>query len=290
MLGLRVYFVDFFVFCFCFTSLTNVTGFYTKDEHNNLNYIVLEKTSSEAFQALWIEIQFPKNSNIICGVIYRQHNSPEQFQTYFDNTLDKPIYVMGDFNIDVLKSDTCNFSHNFLLTLQSYSFVPIIDKPTRVYNNSATLIDNIFVNRVEGKLSSGNIVSDISDHYSQFALFHSPREDSYLQKCKVQYYSHFSQVTFNNDLLQIDWVARSSADKSFSCFYNKLNKLVDKHAPLKAISRRKAKQLAKPWIISGLRKSIEIKNALFRAGDTVKYKLYRNKISNLTRLYYHAYK
>ena len=84
---------------------------------------------------------------------------------------------MGDFNIDLLKSETCNFSLNFLLTLQSYSFVPTIDKPTRVYNNTATLIDNIFVNRVEGKLSRGNIVSNISDHYSQLALFHSPRED-----------------------------------------------------------------------------------------------------------------
>ena len=63
--------------------------------------------------------------------------------------------------------------------------------------------------------------------------------------------------------------------------------------PLEAISRRKAKQLAKAWITSSLRKSIKIKNALFRAGDTVKYTLYRNKISSLTRLskklYYHAY-
>ena len=100
-------------------------------------------------------------------------------------------------------------------------------------------------------------------------------------------------MAFNNDLLQIDWVARSSAGKSFSCFYNKQNKLVNKHAPLEAISRRKAKQLAKAWITSSLRKSIKIKNALFRAGDTVKYTLYRNKISSLTRLskklYYHAY-
>ena len=69
---------------------------------------------------------------------------------------------MGDFNIDLLKSETCGFSHNFLLTLQSFSFVPTIDKPTRVYNNSVTLIDNIFVNRIDGKVSSGNIVSDIS--------------------------------------------------------------------------------------------------------------------------------
>ena len=35
-----------------------------------------------------------------------------------------------------------------------YSFLPVIDKPTRVYNNSATLIDNILVNRIDYKLST----------------------------------------------------------------------------------------------------------------------------------------
>ena len=29
--------------------------------------------SIESFQALWIEISFVKNKNVICGVLYRQH-------------------------------------------------------------------------------------------------------------------------------------------------------------------------------------------------------------------------
>jgi hypothetical protein len=46
-------------------------------------------------------------------------------------------------------------------------------------------------------------------------------------------------------------------------FYNKLNKLTNKHAPLKLISKRKIKQSAKPWITKGIKKSIKIKNKLF---------------------------
>ena len=45
-----------------------------------LNYKVIERTSNKAFQALWIEISFVKKKNVICGVIYRQHNSPDHFQ------------------------------------------------------------------------------------------------------------------------------------------------------------------------------------------------------------------
>ena len=47
--------------------------------NNCLKFKVLERTSKEAFQALWIEIESPKSKNIVCGVIYRQHNDPEQF-------------------------------------------------------------------------------------------------------------------------------------------------------------------------------------------------------------------
>ena len=61
----------------------------------------------------------------------------------------KPIYVMGNFNINPLKAQTCKYTQDFLSTLQSYALTPTIDKPTRVCYNSATLIYNIFVNKIE---------------------------------------------------------------------------------------------------------------------------------------------
>lgn len=134
---------------------------------------------------------------------------------------------MGDFSIDLLKTETCDFSHNFLLSLQSYSFFPTIDKPTRVYNNSATLINKIFVNRIDSKFSSGNSVSDINDYYSQFALFHSPGKKTHLKKPKIRDYSHFVRDAFNMELLQIDWKTSSSVDESFAQFYNKSNNLIN---------------------------------------------------------------
>ena len=68
---------------------------------------------------------------------------------------------MGDFNIDLLKCETSQISHDFLTSLQSCYLIPTVDKPTRVYRNSATLIDNIFVNNPDEILLSGNIISDI---------------------------------------------------------------------------------------------------------------------------------
>ena len=271
---------------------------------DKFKYKIIEKTSTNAFQALWVEFLFEKKSNIICGIIYRQHNSPESFQAYFDEALerfsqsDKTVYIMGDFNINLLNAETCNFTKEFLLALQSYSFIPTIDKPTRVYSSSATLIDNIFVNKNCGRITSGNIISDISDHYSQFCLTEFSCETNFPKKTMVRDFSRFSEEVFNSELAQVGWesiLARThgNIDIAFSKIYNKLNKLINKHVPLKPLSKRKFKQFSKPWISKGLIKSIKIKNALFASGDTDKYKFYRNKITSITRhskkLYYHKY-
>ena len=90
---------------------------------------------------------FPENANIICGVLYKQHNSPERFQEYFDSTMEKlsatgkQIILMEDFNVKLLHYHTNTHAQNFILSLQSLNLTPTIDKPTRVKNNSYSLID-----------------------------------------------------------------------------------------------------------------------------------------------------
>ena len=117
---------------------------------SELRYTVSEKSSNEAFQALWVEIFQTNVANIICRVLHRQHNSPELFLKYFEETAEnliatgKPVYVMTDANINLLSFDSCNYAQDFLLTLQSLNLTPCIDKPTRVHRNSFSLIDNIF--------------------------------------------------------------------------------------------------------------------------------------------------
>ena len=58
-------------------------GIYTDDI---LKYRVIEKTANAAFQALWLEIEFINKRNIICGVVYRLHNSAESFLKHFEET------------------------------------------------------------------------------------------------------------------------------------------------------------------------------------------------------------
>ena len=90
------------------------------------------------------------------------------------------------------------------------------------------------------------------------------------------------------DLSQINLIEavsrKSDVNNSFSSFYNKINNLLNKHAPLKPISKCKIKRLSKPWITKGIRKSIKIKNSPYCSGDTDAYKIYCNKVLKLTRI------
>ena len=96
---------------------------------------------------------------------------------------------MGDFNINLLGVEKCNqYAHNFLLSLQNFSLFRQLIKPTRFHNNSATLIiyiGIILLNRFDNNITSGNIVSAISDHYSPFCcILHSVEAQMYNRKQK----------------------------------------------------------------------------------------------------------
>ena len=135
----------------------------------------------------------------------------------------------------------------------------------------------------------GNLISDISDHFSQFCLLKSKKDKIRLKKPKMRDFSRFSSDRLHADLSNVNWNALFSNESSdvnniFSSFYNKFNKLVNKHAPMKTISNRKPKQFSKPWITKGLRKSIRVKNKLYASDDRAKYKMYRNRICSLTRI------
>ena len=71
-------------------------------------------------------------------------------------TKDKPVYKMDDFNIDLLKTEKSPYSHNFLLSLQSYHLKPTIDG-----------VRSLFEPKIQG------LFKDFQGHISHFSNTHS---------------------------------------------------------------------------------------------------------------------
>ena len=77
------------------------------------------------------------------------------------------LTFLGDFNLDLLKHDTHDATNQFIEIMYNNSLLPVINRPTRVTCNTATLIYNIFTNNINNDHSiSGIYPTDISDHFS----------------------------------------------------------------------------------------------------------------------------
>ena len=82
----------------------------------------------------------------------------------------KLLYHPGFFNVNFLNYNEHNETNEFLDSLASNSFIPLILQPTRITSHSNTLIDNILSNVIDPDIISGKLTATISDHLPQFAI------------------------------------------------------------------------------------------------------------------------
>ena len=82
----------------------------------------------------------------------------------------KSIFLPGVFNINLMNYNELNQTNEFLDSLASNSFIPLILQPTRITSHSNILIDNIVLNVIEPDIIPGSLTATISDHLPQFAI------------------------------------------------------------------------------------------------------------------------
>ena len=123
-----------------------------------------------------------KSQDVIVGVLYRPPDTDiNAFNDYLQTILIKTkaekkfLYLLGDYNINLMNADTHNATQDFTELMYSHSMLPSITKPTRVTKNGATLIDNIFSNSLiqSQNILTGILYTDISDHYPVFHIDYS---------------------------------------------------------------------------------------------------------------------
>ena len=154
------------------------------------------------------------SKNIVIGTIYRPPgNDLGLFNTEVNNLLDslnkenKLLYIMGDFNINLLNSDSHHPTGEFLEIMYSNMLFPLITRPTRVTANSAILIDNIFTNNYCSNdwSAQGIFVTDISDHYPVFHI--SGQSFTYVsdEYFTTRIYNNMNKQEFCTAMAEMDW-------------------------------------------------------------------------------------
>ena len=236
------------------TSIFTSKKFYTVERQDL-------KVQHDHYEAVWIELINKNHKNIICGSLYRHpHDTVDlynDFLSYLESCISKitkegkTIYLCGDFNSDLLKYDNTNNYKKFYDLLSSYGIFPMILLPTRVSGDSATIVDNIFTNNIDNPLNSGNIKTDLSDHYSQFISIQNQKMDLKTITIYKRDYSKFSEESFRDDVSIQNFNNNfNDVNEQFQDFYFKLEGCVNRHAPIKKLTPKEIKLKQKQTIYS----------------------------------------
>ena len=256
--------------------------------------------NNENMECMFIEVDYDSSKKII-GIVYRPPNSNvDNFTSLLNGTLEKlqisqkPSWIMGDFNIDLMKNDIHKQTTDFINMMFANSLIPLINKPTRITSHSATIIDNIFSNKFDynTKVIQGNLTTDLSDHFAQFHITEttqkcSPSSEYMLIRVKNQ--TNFDKYT--NAITHFNWSGiqeYSDCNQAYRYFADSLRKIYNQSFPVQKVKKRYRNRL--PWLTDGLRKSIKYKNKLYKiyirfqtSRNKKVYNTYNNQLKSLLR-------
>ena len=247
-----------------------------------------------------------KSNNIThtVGAIYRH---PSGKIAHFNESLNKCLkkfnsnnlfVIAGDINIVLLKTNIQS-TQDYLNTMLSYNLIPSMVIPTRITDKSMTLIDHIFVrlpkSKINNKITSGNFITDISDHLSNFAIIDIEVKRSterplirLFTKKNIEKFERNISSEFSNLTEQLNIDGNTNVNEIYKILYDKLHSLLDLYFPKVRLSHKKAKD--KDWITLGIKRAIRQRNKLFHIQlkygtekNIKKWKTYRNILNKIIK-------
>ena len=192
-------------------------------------------------ESICTEIKQPNSKPFIISYFYRPPSSKVQWITDFSLILEKVLtdekecIVIGDFNFDLLKTD--NNSKPWLELMESMNFEQLVNDPTRVTSNSATLIDHAFSNT---PINISNVTVPcyaISDHYPiciTRKISSNHIKGPVHKTIAYRSMKHFNENAFLEDLSDQPWFLidiYDDPDDSTQLFLDLFQKVLNKHAP-----------------------------------------------------------
>ena len=282
-------------------------GLYVSKHLEFKNRNDLDKNIEDTIETKFVEIINNYGKNIIIGVIYRPpNNNFDVFKNAMNENLEKIdrenklCYLMGDFNLDLFKSESCDYANHFVEQLFTSSFFPLINKATRITHHTATHIDNIFTNNLEQLSDSWNgiIFSDISDHLPIVHVLYTNIKKTSKYVVDATYQRVFNKVnirTFQEQMKNTSWnsVLNETSDpkKAYKDFLKLFSNVFEANFPFKKKNSVKIDKEKSPWMTNCILKSVRNKNKLYKRFLTKpsitnekNYKNYKNRLNHIIKV------
>ena len=273
-------------------------GFYLKKD---IVFEVLDQfsCSDPALECIFLNFQI-NNDRFIIGNLYRP---PKGNFDVFNEKLSKnltdirsnfnnaTIIILGDVNINILKSFECLRAQRFTNLMFSFELNPLIRRPTRVTETTASILDHIWTNSKSVK-NDGIIKSNLTDHYPVFMTLSNNSPISNVNPGYKPYrkYSEANKKKFRDKLKEVNWepLLADDSENVYEKFYEIIHGIYDECFPL---SQRKItpKDSKNPFFNDYLRGLVKEKHRILKLFNRnpitfgTMYRAIRNKVNNAVR-------
>ena len=271
--------------------------------NSKISYRILNHLShfyERNFECLTVELNIGKKKIIASNIYKSPHpitGSNSEHNDLFISNLDTHLYnlaqnqldsyVFLDSNVNLLNINSNNTTALYLETIYSNGFSQKIGKATRISGQSFSLIDHILCKTAVNNLSSGTILTDFSDHFTNFLV---------LPDCKPKPNEQFvysrnltpAKITeFKSILENLRWnsvLSIQDTNLAFDEFWSIFNALYNLHFPLKKCKLNRNVHKLRNFMTTGLLVSRKKKNDLHKLA-IYNYNLYHEKYITYRNLY-----
>ena len=271
-------------------------GFYVKSCYKFTVIDEMTKMNEKNFESIFIKLELPCG-NLLCGNIYRSPTtSKSSTKIFLDNLLEcldicnktsKRCFITGDFNYDLGDQNNIHVSNFVELMLECHYF-PVINKPSRITDSSATVIDHIWTNLHSHQIKSGAILSPLSDHLPVYMSINLQKHFPFTLQQK-RFFTSQNITKFNQELKEIDILpilCEKDTNSAFKLLMTDYKAVFENSFPLLPINAKT--KCSQPWFDKDLQLLSVEKNKAFKKFLLKKSFFNRVKFNKTRNLYNRA--
>ena len=194
-------------------------------------------SAGRAIESLWLSVM--SVTTIVIGVIYRPPSAPvsaslDDIQDQLAHAIGngKPVYLLGDFNFDLLQPARPEV-RRYIQIIQDLNMKQLVTDPTRP--ESGSLIDHILVRSTDDVTTARVIPNSCSDHDLVVAETPLCRERRRRAEITVRSTRGLVPDRLRLDLLLADWSAvygAAGTEEKWSAWRAVWTPVIDAHMPL----------------------------------------------------------
>ena len=163
-----------------------------------------------------IEISKPISNPFLLTTWYRPPKSPLQLFDKFEDFWKKAdffykeYYILGDLKCDLITSHTEPHTLKLIELLDTYQLFQLLEHPTRVTQDTKTLIDHIIKNNKENIADFGVCLISLSDHNLIFAVWKIGIRRGSPKYIDFRSFKNFNEEEFIENVKSTIWLITTS--------------------------------------------------------------------------------